>query len=158
MRRIMMAGLLLSLAACSSRSGSTADPGFGPSLTIERFLQAASAVTQLSGAAGQGSARMADEIETMGRLFGTADGPVIERHPRNEVEQRMFLIARIIEHTDYTLAGERAVPGRSREAIEVRVRLTTRRDGQVDVPFTVVRTRRGDWLIENIALEAITGR
>ena len=157
MRRILLTGLLLSLAACSSRSNTT-DPGFGPALTIERFLQAASAVTQLAAGAGQGSDRMASEIETMARLFGTADGSVLERDPRDEVEQRMFLIARIIEHTDYTLAGESMVPGRSREAIQVRVRLVTPREGEVEVPFTVVRTSRGEWLIENIALEAITGR
>lgn len=157
MRRILLAGLLLFLTACSSRPSSSADPGFGPSLTIERFLQAASAVSQLSAGGGQGSERMADEIETMARLFGTRDGSILSRDPRDEVEQRMFLIARIIQHSDYVLAGERAVPGRSREAIEVRVNLTTLNEGVKSVPFTVVRTSRGEWLIENIALEAITG-
>lgn len=157
MRRILLAGLLLSVAACSSRSNATADPGFGPSLTIERFLQASNAVAQLSEAEGQGAERMADEIETMARLFGTSDGSVLERDPRSEVERRMFLIATILQHTDYALAGESAVPGRSREAIEVRVMLTTVRDGEVEVPFTVVQTDGGDWLIEKIGLEAITG-
>lgn len=157
MRRILVLGLLLTVAACSSRSGNTNDPGFGPSLAIERFLQAANSVSQLSANEGQGSTRMADEIETMARLFGTKDGSVLSRYPRDEVEQRMFLIARIIEHDDYRLAGERAVPGRSREAIEVRVDLTTPNEGVKSVPFTVVRTRGGEWLIENIQLEAITG-
>ena len=156
MRGILAAGLLLFVAACSARSGDTSDPGFGPSLTIERFLRAASSVSQLSASAGQGSARMADEIETMARLFGTREGSVLERHPRDEVEQRMFLIARILQHTDYALAGERAVPGRSREAIEVRVNLTTN-EGVKTVPFIVVRTSGGEWLIENIDLVAITG-
>lgn len=156
MRRTLVAALLLFVAGCASRSGATGDSGFGPSLVIERFLRAASSVSQLSAGGGQGATRMADEIETMARLFGTADGPIIDRYPRDEVEQRMFLIARIIEHTEYQLAGERAVPGRSREAIEVRVNLTTN-DGVKTVPFTIVRTRGGEWLIENIALEAITG-
>lgn len=157
MRRMLVAALLLTVAACSSRSGEMADPGLGPSLTIERFLQAANAVSQLSGDAGQGSTRMADEIETMGRLFGTKDGSALELYPRDEVEQRMFLIARILQHVDYRLAGERAVPGRSREAIEVRVNLTTPNEGVKTVPFTIVRTSGGEWLIENIQLEAITG-
>ena len=156
MKRILTTGLLLMTVACSARSGAS-DPGFGPALTIERFLQAASAVSQLSEAQGPGAARMADEIDTMGRLFGTSDGSVLERDPRDEVEQRMFLIARILEHSNYELAGERAVPGRSREAIEVLVRLTN--EGETyDVPFTVVQTGDGEWLIENIALEAITNR
>ena len=157
MRRILVAALLLFGVACASRSGNTNDPGFGPSLTIERFLQAANSVSQLSSTSGQGSTRMADEIETMARLFGTRDGSVLELYPRDEVEQRMFLIARIIEHDDYVLAGERAVPGRSREAIEVSVNLTTPNEGVKTVPFTIVRTSDGEWLIESIHLEAITG-
>lgn len=152
MRRILTTGLLLFVAACSARSG--ADTRFGPALTIERFLQAASAVSQLSEAQGPGAAQMADEIETMARLFGTSDGPILDRDPRQEVEERMFLIAQILEHTDYALAGERAIPGRSREAIQVLVRLTNAQ-GTVDVPFTVTQSN-GEWLIENIALEAIT--
>jgi len=156
MKRIVATGLLLFTAACASRSGAE-DPGFGPALTIERFLQAASEVAQLSEAQGPGAARMADEIETMARLFGTSDGPIIDRDPRDEVEQRMFLIAEILEHTNYELAGERAVPGRSREAIEVVVRLTNERGDTYDVPFTVVQSNDG-WLIENIELEAITNR
>ena len=152
MRRILTTGLLLFVAACSARSG--ADSRFGPSLTIERFLQAASAVAQLSEARGPGAAQMADEIETMARLFGTSDGPILDRDPRQEVEERMFLIAQILAHTDYALAGERAVPGRSRDAIQVLVRLTNSQ-GTVDVPFTVTQAN-GEWLIENIALEAIT--
>ena len=152
MKRILTTGLLLFVTACAARSSSPS--GFGPSLVIERFLQAASAVTQLSSAQGQGAAEMADEIETMARLFGTSDGSILERDPRDEVERRMFLIAQILEHTDYTLAGERAVPGRSREAIEVNVRLTNA-GGTVNVPFTVVQSGN-EWLIENIALDAVT--
>ena len=154
MKRILTTGLLLFVTACAARTNSAS--GFGPALTIERFLQAASAVTQLSTAQGQGAAQMADEIETMARLFGTSDGSILERDPRDEVERRMFLIAQIIEHSDYQLAGERAVPGRSREAIEVTVRLTNE-SGPVDVPFTVVEAD-GEWLIENIALDRITMR
>jgi hypothetical protein len=97
MRRILTTGLLLFVTACAARTQSAS--GFGPALTIERFLQAASAVAQLNEAQGQGAAQMADEIETMARLFGTSDGPILERDPRDEVEQRMFLIARILQHT-----------------------------------------------------------
>ena len=152
MKRILTTGLLLLATACATRSSTGS--GFGPALTIERFLQAASSVSQLSEAQGPGAAEMADEIETMARLFGTSDGSVLDRHPRDEVEQRMFLIAQILRYNDYQLAGERAVPGRSREAIEVNVRLT-KDEGTFDVPFTVVQAD-GEWLIENIGLEAIT--
>ena len=152
MRRILTTGLLLFVTACAARSSSGS--GFGPALTIERFLQAVSSVNQLSEAQGQGAAEMADEIETMARLFGTSDGSILDRDPRDEVERRMFLIAQILDHSDYTLSGERAVPGRSREAIQVNVRLTND-EGTVDVPFTVVQSD-DEWLIENIALDAVT--
>ena len=116
--------------------------------------------TALVIAAPEGEATLAAAIYavTVAGLFGTSDGPIIERDPRDEVEQRMFLIARILQHTNYQLAGERAVPGRSREAIEVLVRLTNDEDETYDVPFTVVQTEDEEWLIENIALEAITNR
>lgn len=157
MRRRFMAALLLFLGACASGPGfGAADPGLGPALTIERFLNAANAVAQLSEAEGQGAAEMADGIEAMARLFGTQEGSILERDPRSEVERRMYLIAHVLQHTDYRLTGERAVPGRSREMIEVRVRLTT--DGGVkEVPFRVVRASGDEWLIEYIGLEAVTG-
>jgi hypothetical protein len=152
MRRILTTGLLLFATACAARSNSGSE--FGPALTIERFLQAANSVAQLNEAQGQGAARMADEIETMARLFGDTDGSILERDDRDVVEQRMFLIAQILRHTDYELAGERTVPGRSREAVEVLVRITNAA-GTVDVPFTVVQSG-GEWLINVIDLEAIT--
>lgn len=158
MRRLSVLALLLLAGACSSRSAvGSSDPGIAPALTIERFLAASSAVRQISRAQGEGAARMAEELETMARLFGTAEGSVLRLYPRDEVEQRMFLIARILDHTDYTLAGERAVPGRSRDEIQILVNLHTRNEGVKAVPFTVVRTSRGEWLIQTIDLERITG-
>ena len=115
--------------------------GLAPALVVERFLQAANR----------------SDLATMARLFGTRDGPVAERDPRAEVEQRMYALASILRHDDYALQGERLVPGRTGEAVQivVRMRIGSR---QVPVPFTVVRTERRGWLVEQIDIEAITGR
>jgi len=146
--------LALALLACGGPAEAPA-PGLAPALTIERFLQAANAVSQMR-AQGSNAQRMAQEVETMARLFGTEQGPIIDLYPRSEVDQRMLILADLLRHTDYRLGAERAVPGRGGNAIEVLVEMTTAaRPRQVRVPFIVVR--RGDvWLIERIDLEPIT--
>jgi len=137
--------LLPGLTACVTRTVEVPQevqaPGVAPALVVERFLQAANA----------------QDLETMARLFGTRDGSVLRRDPRREVEERMFAIASVLRHEDYALAGEGLVPGRSSEALRVFVRLrTTTRE--VVVPFTVVRTKRDGWMVEQIDLTPITGR
>lgn len=146
---------MLVVLACAGRSSANMDPGLAPALTVERFLQAANAVAQLR-AAGSDAQRMGSEVETMARLFGTSDGSVLDMYPRDEVDQRMNILAELLRHSDYRLAGERSVPGRD-QAVEVGVELTMfSRPRTVNVPFLVVRSDDG-WLIERIDLEPITG-
>ncbi|MBI4409763.1 MAG: hypothetical protein HY561_08655 [Gemmatimonadetes bacterium] len=161
MAPLLATGLLaLATTACVTRTTSAPDGARGspvtPALIVERFLNAANSVAQLS-AAGGSSDRVVRELETMGRLFGTREGPILERDPRADVERRMYLIANVLRHDDYTLAGERPVPGRTGAAIEVVVRLTMG-ERQVDVPFTLVRTGGDAWLVEQIDLQRITAR
>ena len=134
---------LLFLAACATRAEPVQDPtarGVAPALAVERFLQAANR----------------QDLATMGRLFGTVDGPIQDRDPRAEVEQRMFAFAMLLKHDDYRIEGERIVPGRP-EATQLMVRM---RFGQRQVPvaYTVVRAKSGAWLVEAFDLEAITAR
>ena len=113
-------------------------PTVAPALTVERFLRAAAA----------------EDLDTMARLFGTADGPVIERDKREDVERRMSLLARGLKHQDFRLITEGEIPGRSGTAVRVRGIVT--QDGEEKpVPFVVVRSD-GGWLIEQIGLEALT--
>jgi len=144
MKTLGWLALLLVLASCGSRSepiqrDDTA-MGMAPALAVERFLQAVNR----------------QDLATMGRLFGTANGPIIERDPRAEVEKRMFAIAAILQHADYKIEGERIVPGRP-DAKQLIVRMSVD-DGRREVPvaYTLVRSKRGAWLIEVIDLEAIT--
>jgi glutaredoxin 2 len=117
-----------------------------PVLVVERFLQAVNA----------------NDIQTMGRLFGTRQGSILRRDSRRQVEERMFVIASILRHDDYAIVGETVIPGRIGEAVQINVRLQLT-DRQARVPFVVVRTRSNEWLIEQVDLpramqRAPTGR
>lgn len=134
---------LLVLAACASRaepSRSFDAAGLAPSLVVERFLQAANR----------------QDLETMARLWGTAEGLVIERDPRAEVEKRLFATALILQHDDFEIQGEQIVPGRP-EAKQIIVRMQIG-ERQVPVAHTLVRSKKRGWLVESIDLEAITAR
>lgn len=112
----------------------------GPLLTVERFLQAANA----------------REYDAMANLFGTVEGPF--KGEPTEVELQMDLIANILQHRDYDIASEAAVPGRRHPATRVGVDLTIGREVVPNVGFVVVRSNEGRWLVEEIDLEKITGR
>jgi hypothetical protein len=129
---------------------------------VERFLQAANE----------------RDIEMMGRLFGTSDGPIIETGStfgcmfkkigswfggtacvdRRDVEIRLDAIAQLLRHDDYLVAGEQAVAGRLNEARQVFVNLTVEGEQVSRVPFTVVRTSEGRWLVEAVDLERVMAR
>jgi hypothetical protein len=131
-------------------------------LSVERFLQASNA----------------RDYESMARLFGSSDGPVGDTgnafgcafkrmgswvglgdrcRSWEEVELWMATLSEVLRHQDYKIASERLEPGRRHVTNRIGVDLT-RESGVVrDVPFLVVRTGAGSWLVEEIAIEKITG-
>ena len=114
--------------------------GLGPSLTVERFLQAANA----------------REWSTMMRLFGTEDGPV--GWDRQYGEQHMNLLAEVLQHEDFQIGTASAVPGRPTATRTLLVTLEQSNRTVEDVPFTVVQDRNGNWLVEEIDTVKLTGR
>lgn len=133
-------------AGCVSQTVSRQESAPGPdavapSLVVERFLQAVNA----------------RDVTTLGRLFGTRDGPIAARDDRTEVERRMFTLASLLEHDDYTILGDQVVPGRAGEALDI---MTTLQQGgrTVAVPFTLVRARDGQWLVERIDTAELSRR
>lgn len=112
----------------------------GPLLTVERFLQAANS----------------RDYDAMASLFGTVEGPI--EGDRNELEVRMDLLARVLQHRDYSIASEAPVPGRQNRTTRVGVDLQIGRDTVPDVGFMVVRSTGGRWLVEQIDTEKITSR
>ena len=165
MKRLLFAGIPLLLAVgCTTTqivsSGEMA--AVAPRLSVERFLQASNE----------------RDLHAMAGLFGTTDGPVIEtggafgcmfkrigswiglgdRCPNlQDIELRMDAIAQILEHEDYTIVSDSRVAGRTSPTTRVGVNLFVRGRNVSDVPFLVVQTDEGRWLIEEIDLAKVTG-
>ena len=91
----------------------------------------------------------------MSKLFGTKEGAISSRDPKENVEKQMFLLATILRHEDYQVQGEQAVPGRLTEATQLNVSLTLS-EKKVMVPFVVVRSKGEKWLVECIEIENVT--
>ncbi len=164
MRRLLFVALPLLVAGCTTTrivsSGEAA--AIAPSLSVERFLQAANA----------------RDLHAMGRIFGTADGPIIETGSAlgcgfkrigswiglsrrcmtlQEVELRMDAIAQVLRHEDYAVVSDESVAGRKNPTTRVGVDLWIAGKRIQDVPFTVVQTGDGRWLVEEIDLGKVTG-
>ena len=152
MRRTVVGALVgilvvLTASACGGGSASSgsqmsrtpAAQSQEPALLVERFLRAANA----------------NDLETMTRLFGTARQTIVEREGQMRAERRMYVLASILRHRDYTIQGKETVPGRIMDAIELQVRIETE-DQTATVPFLVVRSNDGGWIIEQIGIEPLT--
>jgi hypothetical protein len=109
-----------------------------PVLSVERFLQAVNA----------------EDIESMGRLFGTAKGPATG--DRLQLQTELALISRILRHQDYRVVSDRRAFGREAQTHRIGVNLTI--DGEVipDVAFLVVQADGGRWFVECVDLEKVT--
>ena len=137
--RTAAAVALLVLVGCVTRPApNNAMTGVAPQLSVERFLQAANA----------------RDFEAMERLFGTYDGPI--SGDRLELEVRMSLIAEILRHEDYRIQGQQREPGRENPTTRVIVTLTKDGEEITDVPFLVVQTKNGGWLVEEVDLALVT--
>jgi hypothetical protein len=129
------------VSACATgASGPGGVPGAPAApAAVERFLEYA----------------RARDYNSMGWIFGTSGGAIIQRDPVPEVEQRMYALASILQHDSYSLAEGQTVPGRTGDAMTFDVTL---RRGARDyrVPFTAVRGPGSRWFVENLDVEAIT--
>lgn len=133
--------LLVLVSACGARDQVPAMESPGPALVLERFLHAANM----------------NDLYTMTQLFGTASKTIDQIEPRERAERRMQVLASLLRHEDYVVRGQRAVPGRLRDATELMVEMQLQ-DRTVMVPHLVVRRSGGGWIIERIDIEPITQR
>lgn len=130
--------LALSTTACVKQQVSPVS-NVGSSLVVEQFMRAANA----------------KDLNAMARLFGTKDGPVFGKWPKDEIEKRMFIISTELKHEDFSVTAEQIVPGRGADATKLTVKL--RKDGKdYNVPFTLVRYKNESWLVEQIGIDVIT--
>jgi hypothetical protein len=148
-RALMAAGTALLLGACVSRvegpvpaaPSPPRQPAVAGGLVIEQFLRAVNG----------------NDLDTMARLFGTRQGPIVQLYERKRVDEWMFALASVLKHDNYAIQGTQVVPGRRDEATEVIVKMNVR-GREVDVPYTLVWSDGKTWLIEKIAVDKVTGR
>lgn len=139
------AAALLFTAACASSGG-------GGAATIETAygaLSAESAIGQFLDAAKR------NDYQLMSRLFGTRDGPAEQRMGRQEVEQRMYILASLLQHDSYSMHREPFGEGEGQQRLAVDMVGT--RNGDVTVPF-VAALNRGRWFVERIDTQRLTGK
>jgi hypothetical protein len=141
MRNAVVLVSVVVLAACGGRDAVPAMDSPGPALVVERFLQAANM----------------NDLQTMTQLFGRSNRTIDQLESRERAETRMQVLASLLRHEDYTIQGQRAVPGRINDATELLVELKFP-DRTVVVPHLVVRRRSGGWIIERIDIEVLTTR
>ncbi len=155
--------LLALLAGCASSGVPPSQmAGPEPQPSVERFLQAANA----------------RDLDAMAGIFGTADGPIATRTGSSvgcavrrmgswiglsercmswqDIEVWMDTVAYILRHDEFRMRSEDRVAGRAHPTTRVGVDLKQGQREFADVPFLVVQTSSGAWLVEEIGLERIT--
>ena len=124
-------------AGGSGRTPASDSPG--PALVVERFLRAANA----------------NDLQTMTELFGTANRTIVQLEGKTRAEERMYILASILRHRDWSMVGQQTVPGRMLDATELLVRIQ-KQEREAVVPFLVVRRNGGGWIIERVDIEPLT--
>lgn len=94
-----------------------------------------------------------DDYRGMVRLFGSTGGPAERRLGRAEVEQRMFVLASLLEHDDYALRRSGLTEGP--DQIRFLVDMTGTRNGAVTVPF-IVASHAGRWYVQQVVTRPLT--
>jgi len=161
-RAVLILALALLASACTTQVAVNPATAVGPQLSVERFLQAANT----------------RDLDSMGRLFGTEDGPLGDTgstfgcffkkigswfgasscQSRQEIELRMDAIAEILSHEDYQIGGQQMVAGRNSPTTRLMVDLTVRGEQVTDIPFVVVQASQGRWLVEFVDLQRVMAR
>ena len=141
---VVAGAVLLASTACASSGGgaaTTIDSAYGA-------MSSESAVGQFLDAAKR------SDYKLMSRLFGTRAGPAEQTFGRVETEQRMYILAALLQHRSYSL---RRMPVAEEEGHErVTADMVGTRNGDVVVPF-VVANNKGRWFVEQIGTDALSG-
>jgi hypothetical protein len=156
---VVVAASLLSAACTTQVWQPAAAAAVAPQMSVERFLQAANS----------------RDLTSMGRLFGTEDGPMgdtgstfgcmfkkigswfggLPCRTRQDVEIQMNAISSVLVHQNYRIVREEMVAGRDAPTTRVLVDLTIGGRSVQSIPFEVVQAGGGRWLIQNVDLSAV---
>jgi hypothetical protein len=143
---VLVAAVLLTWSCGSSRSAAT--PGVSGAQDYGALSSELAVRTFLDAAA-------ADDYPRMWRVFGTKDGPAVERFGIPEIEARMIVLARLLKNSGYDLrVANLASYGPDRVRYEVDLRGS--RKGNVVVPVLTVPARGDRWFVEQLDMDALT--
>ncbi len=160
---------LLALAGCSGGAVQSAadpssgvDPALEPARVVAEFLDAANRRDHAAMASRFGTAAgpIADRGGTLGcalRRIGSWIGLGDHCQTAPEIELRMDLMAAILAHESYRMGAHTAVVGRGRPAARIDVEVEGVGKQAVTVPFVLVQTEDGLWLVEEVALGRLVG-
>ncbi|MFN2635764.1 MAG: hypothetical protein ABR585_01890 [Gemmatimonadaceae bacterium] len=135
----LIAGLFL-LTACASANQSAGPSGqltggAAPQVAVEEFLRAVKA----------------KDLQAMGAVFGTSNGPARETMDRTELEKREIILACYFNHDRYRVLGEEAGKTDHRN---VRVELR-KGDFVRQTTFYVIRGPGKRWYVDNMDIAAV---
>ena len=127
---------LATIVACGGRRANFAPSPATPDQTVEQFLAAVNATN----------------LEQMSMLWGDEKGPqgVTNSMPQEQRIQRLTIMQRMLRSDTHTITATDATDP-SKRVLSVAMAQGTRR---FTVPFTLVTSRAGGWLIKEIGLDA----
>lgn len=138
---VLLATFTVGLTGCASGSG-------GSAVTSDA-ASSYGAPTAEAAVRGFLQALRNHDYPAMARYFGTESGPAEEKWGVEEVEQRMLVLAGILDHDGAELRpSRRTVPDRDQRRFVLS--LTGTRYGAVDLPVVAARWREGQWFVERI--------
>lgn len=136
LRRHLFILAALTVSACGGRRANYAPSPSSPDQSIEQFLAAANAA----------------DLDRMAMLWGNERGPegVTRSFPEQERLQRLTIMQRMLRSDTHMITATDATDP-SKRVLTVAMTQGTRRFA---VPFTLVQTRAGGWVIKEIGLDA----
>lgn len=135
MRRLALA-MVVVFAACTRTKVMSVGPSAAPAVVAAAFMQA-----------------VADgNLEHMAQLWGTNKGPAAVTGSPSDYQRRIAVIQLYLRGSTHRVVGDGPVPGGGDRRL---VTLELTRGGCVrQVPFTMIRTKDGTWLVNAVDLNA----
>jgi hypothetical protein len=100
-------------------------------------------------------AAAADDYPRMWSVFGTRDGPAVERFGIQEIEPRMIVLAGLLRNRGYQMRVAN-LASYGPERVRYMVQLRDTRNGTVNLPVLTVPDRKGLWFVEQLDMDRMT--
>jgi hypothetical protein len=95
----------------------------------------------------------ASDLKRMGALWGTERGPAGDWMKPAELNQRLTVIQKYLDHAGYrVLEGPLAIPGQNNER-SFRVELRRANGCTVVLPIDLIRAKKNTWLVVDVHLD-----